>query len=434
MDTLLLQHICPPQESEDNSIQICIELGQYGNIDINNQSHLSNRIVQGLINGLEKGKVIHTKKLESAIYNLQGLGGVKAYGIMRPGKNQGESDITIHLEKAKRNNYVLYSENYGSKNSGRYRYGFMADWYGLSSMGDHLSLNMLLSNKEQHNYGIRYEILAGHSGTKLGLGLGRTDYELGSHLSSLGATGLANTYSFFGSTPLWQTSNSSFGFNYGFDYQDMKDEMRSVEYLIKKHSHIFHLGINGFQRQKKTVTSFDLTYYTGILTGDESKISGIPLEIAPEGAYNKLLLNATVVQTFNSYWDLMFRFQGQKAGTNLDSSEKIYLGGANGVRAYPQGEGSGDEGYQTTAEVRYHTKVPGLTFSTYFDIGHVKYTHDTTISGGTTLKGWGVGVSWIRENDFFARIDYARRIGLAIDSTEDARSKQRIWFTIGKIW
>ncbi len=37
--------------------------------------------------------------------------------------------------------------------------------------------------------------------------------------------------------------------------------------------------------------------------------------------------------------DILCKFSAQKASGNLDSSEHIYLGGAHGVRAYPQGEG-----------------------------------------------------------------------------------------------
>ena len=75
-----------------------------------------------------------------------------------------------------------------------------------------------------------------------------------------------------------------------------------------------------------------------------------------------------------------------------------------------------------------------LSVSTFFDIGHVKYTHNGIMPGGTTLKGWGVGILWQKENDFFARLDYAQRIGLGNDVTEDAHSKQRLWFIIGKIF
>ena len=219
---------------------------------------------------------------------------------------------------------------------------------------------------------------------------------------------------------------------YGWDYRKMKDELKSVDYSVKKHSNTFHLGINGFEQFSKNAVSYDVTAYVGNLTGDSAHIGAIPLRVEPEGTFSKIVANLTSVQTFSKQWDILLRFQGQMAGNNLDSSEQIYLGGANAVRAYPQGEGSGDEGYQATAELRYHTKVPGVTLSTYFDIGHVKYTHNGAMPGGTTLKGWGIGVAWNRPNDFFARFDYARRIGLANNATDDAKSKQRMWFMLGK--
>ena len=424
----------PPQNIKDGIVHMGIEPGRFGNLTIDNQSHVKTDVIKRLTKGLRQGDIIRGKNLESAVYNIIGLGGVKAGAIMRPGSQQGITDIVVKVEDGKRDSYILYAENHGSKSAGRYRYGMSADWYELSSVGDHLSANLLISNKKQHNYGARYDVSVGRSGTRLGIGFGSTDYELGSGLSSLGATGRAHTYSLFGSTQLWRTGAAGVSVSYGWDYRNMRDEMRSVGYSVEKHSNALHLGINGFQQYAKTLINYDLTGYVGNLTGKDAYIFGIPLTIEPEGHYNKVVLSSTTIQTFNKEWDLLVRFQGQQSGTNLDSSEKIYLGGANAVRAYPQGEGSGDEGYQATAELRYHTKVPGLTLSTYFDVGHVKYMHDGTIPGGTTLKGWGIGIAWAQPNDFFARFDYARRIGLAENATDDAKSKQRIWFQVGKVW
>ena len=118
----------------------------------------------------------------------------------------------------------------------------------------------------------------------------------------------------------------------------------------------------------------------------------------------------------------------------------MYLGGANGIRAYPQGTGSGDEGIMGTVETRFYTKVPGLVFSTYFDMGHVKYRNDGQLNGinepasGMTLKGWGIGLTYSKPNDWFARLDYARRIGGDPNLSEKAQAKGRTWFMLGKIW
>lgn len=424
----------PPQNIKEGIAHISIEPGRFGNVTIDNKSRVKTSVIERLTKGLKQGEIIRGKELESSVYNIIGLGGVKAGAIMRPGSKQGVTDIVVKVEDGKHNGYVLYAENHGSKSSGRYRYGLTADWYEMAGVGDHLSANVLISNKRQHNYGARYDLSVGRTGTRLGIGISSTDYELGSDLSSLGATGRAHTYSIFGTTPLWRTGTAGVNIGYGWDYRNMRDEMRSVGYSVEKHSNAFHLGVNGFQQYAKTLVTYDLTGYVGNLTGDNAHISDIPLTVEPEGHYNKAVLNASAVHAFNREWDFLLKFQAQKSGTNLDSSEKIYLGGANAVRAYPQGEGSGDEGYQTTAELRYHTKIPGLVLSTYFDMGHIKYTHDGAIPGGTTLKGWGIGVAWSRPNDFFARFDYARRIGLPNNATDDAKSKQRMWFQVGKVW
>ena len=422
----------PPQKSEDGTITIAVETGKFGQITIENNSRLNTSVIERLTKGLKTGNVITEKKLNTALYNIIGLGGVKAGGILSPGTEVGESNLVVRVEDGDRESFVLYSENHGSRSSGRYRYGLTANLYEMTSVGDHLGANVLISNNKQRNYGIQYDILAGRSGTKVGVGFSQTYYELGSQFNALGATGRANTISLYGTTPLWNTGTSAMNVTYGWDYRKMKDELKSVDYSVKKHSNTFHLGINGFEQFSKNAVSYDVTAYVGNLTGDSAHIGAIPLRVEPEGTFSKIVANLTSVQTFSKQWDILLRFQGQMAGNNLDSSEQIYLGGANAVRAYPQGEGSGDEGYQATAELRYHTKVPGVTLSTYFDIGHVKYTHNGAMPGGTTLKGWGIGVAWNRPNDFFARFDYARRIGLANNATDDAKSKQRMWFMLGK--
>ena len=82
-----------------------------------------------------------------------------------------------------------------------------------------------------------------------------------------------------------------------------------------------------------------------------------------------------------------------------------------------------------TVEFRYYTDVPGLVASTYFDAGRSSLDNSTT-----TLNGWGVGLAY-NAPDWFARVDYARRIGLG-RALYDSISKDRgrFWFLAGKIW
>lgn len=424
----------PEQNIANGTLQINVELGRYGKVEIENQGHLKEKVIKGLTNNLKHGNVIKNREIETSVYNIIGLGGVQAGAIMRPGQNLGETDVVVRVIGGKQDSYTLYADNYGSKSSGRYRYNFAFNMADVSGNGDSLSANVLISNAKQHNYGIYYNRLVGHSGTKLGIGYSSTDYELGSHMASIGAIGRSKTLSLSGSTPLWNTSNDSFVVSYGFDFRDLKDELRNFDYVVQKRSYTGHLGIGGFFRLPKSTVQYGLTGYLGTLRPGEAHVGPYPLNISPKGRYSKVVFSTSIIKEFNKEWDIVMRLQAQKAANELDSSEKMYLGGANGIRAYPQGEGSGDEGYQATAELRYHTKVRGLTLSTYLDIGHIKYSRDASSPGGTTLKGWGIGVDWSRPNDFFLRLDYARRIGLPTDASNNARAKQRIWFMVGKRW
>jgi hemolysin activation/secretion protein len=411
-----------------------VEVGRYGEIIIENESSLQEAVIKKLTKRLHKGEIICRKELETALYNIIDLGGVKAGAIMSPGDNVGQTNIAVRVEDGKRESYILYSENYGNKASGRYRYGAAANWYEMKGQGDHLAVSGSISSERQHNYGIQYDQLVGSDGTRLGISIGRTDYELGSRYADSGAVGQAVSVGLYGNTPVWKTSDSSLSLVYGWDYRNLKDEMREFDYAIEKHSNSFYAGIDGMKKMPRTRVNYDFMLHAGRLTPDDARIGSIPLQVSNQGTYNKAVLNTAVVQSFDKNLDMVVKLQAQRAGSTLDSSEQIFLGGANAVRAYPQGEGAGDEGYQATAELLYRTKVPGLTVSSFFDIGHVKYTKNDSIPGGTTLKGWGIGLAYNEPSGYWLRLDYARRIGLAKDASEDAKSKQRVWFITGRSW
>ena len=170
------------------------------------------------------------------------------------------------------------------------------------------------------------------------------------------------------------------------------------------------------------------------LDSEYSRILG-ELNRTEDGAYAKLEAEATAVQQLGHTTDFLVKVAGQKASRNLDSSEEFYLGGPNGVRAYAQGAGAGDEGVLGTAELRWHTPVRGLTMSTFYDMGTVRVSKTAVAPDNrVTLRGWGIGAAYSNPGDWFARVDYARRIGL--DSSVSAKNNAagRVWFMAGKIW
>ena len=423
----------PPQTNADGALEIRILAGRYGNINLENSAAVDDGQIRRLAHALHTGAPIEGRRLEKALYNIAALGGVEAAGLLSPGADFGTSDLTIRVKDGRRQSFVLYSENYGNKTSGRYRYGVQVGLSNLTKSGDRLNLATMISNADLRNYSLTYTRPVGVDGTVLGLGISRMNYELAGEFRRLGAQGRADTVSLFGTTPLLRTARDSVSLTYGWDYRKLEDEYKNVGMTLEKHSSAGHIGVRGEMNRPRTRLTYDITAYHGTIAADSRMAERQMRRARTEGSFTKGVLNLGVRQELGGRFHLNVRTQLQAAGDNLDSSEEIYLGGANGVRAYPQGEGSGDSGYLASAELVYRTGIPHLELSTYYDTGHVQYAHDGA-DGGTTLKGWGVGVSYSRPGDYFLRLDWARRIGLARNASAEAQAKNRLWFMIGKVW
>ncbi len=425
----------PEQKAVDGTLIVRIGPGRYGKIVVHNEAKPSDgHRAEGYLGGLKSGDIIRSESLEGALYNINEMYGVKVSGALSPGSEEGTSDLDIRLTPGKSSTFTLYTENYGSKTSGRYRYGLQASLLGIGSTGGRVTLGTLISNSNLHNYNLGWDMPVGHSGTKLGLRCSRMDYELGSIFSQLGAEGIANTVSLYGTTPLWRTAKNTALVTYGVDYRKLEDEYRLVGLNLEKHSHVFHAGLDGMVRNgNQTALHYNCTLYTGSISADSDWSEIMGRQAGTLGAFTKGVIDITGMQRLGKNYDVLVKFQGQKASRNLDGSERIYLGGAQGIRAYPQGEGSGDEGCLGTIELRYHTPLDGLVLSTYYDAGHVLRTKDGS-SGHDTLQGWGIALTYQHPDHYFARLDYARRIGSPEIMSDDAKSRQRVWFMLGKNW
>jgi hemolysin activation/secretion protein len=91
----------------------------------------------------------------------------------------------------------------------------------------------------------------------------------------------------------------------------------------------------------------------------------------------------------------------QWANTNLDSSEKLYLGGAFGVRAYPSNEAGGTSGATLTAGLKYRLDE-AFTLNGFADWGRIQVNRNNLNAAGSeissvnlqSLRGVGLSVNW----------------------------------------
>ena len=109
---------------------------------------------------------------------------------------------------------------------------------------------------------------------------------------------------------------------------------------------------------------------------------------------------------------------------NLDTTEQFRAGGADGVRAFAPGEGTGDSGALGTAELRllppddwFGRTSREIVFGAFYDAGRIKHRQHPDVAGSTdNVQNWasyaGVGVSaaWVRADRFALRASLARPV------------------------
>ena len=107
---------------------------------------------------------------------------------------------------------------------------------------------------------------------------------------------------------------------------------------------------------------------------------------------------------------------GQRAVNNLDTVERFFLGGPNGVRAYPSSQGSGDHGAMLNIEVQQQLPE-GVVGYAFYDKGWVQQYKSESIyqqvnaqyfkaANNYSLAGYGIGAKYIYQgftvNGFYA--------------------------------
>ncbi|MDB5749580.1 MAG: peptide transporter, partial [Ramlibacter sp.] len=158
-----------------------------------------------------------------------------------------------------------------------------------------------------------------------------------------------------------------------------------------------------------------------------------------DGHYDKLSFSAMRLQRVGGPFSVYAGLSGQLASKNLDVSEKMSLGGMNGVRAYPEGEAYADEGALLTVEGRMDlppppAAIPGrLQLIAFADGGSVTTSKKPWTPGDNrrTLGAAGLGVNWAEPGNFLVRAFVARKLG-SEPATSAPDSSTRFWVQLVK--
>lgn len=440
---VLAQAYLPAQDVVAGTVTIAMIEGRYGAIDLHNQSGVSDAVVGGVLNGLTRGEPVAIAPLDRRLLLLSDIPGVVVHSTLAPGAEVGSSDLTVNLTPAPRVYGSLEADNAGNRYTGAYRFGGSVNLANLTGMGDLASLRLLASTEGLAYGRAAWQVPLGEA--TVGVAYTHMQYELGHEFSALDASGTSDIASLFASYPLIRSRNANLYVLGGVDAKFLRDEIGLASQTSDKTIRAATIGLRGDSHDGFGGGGWN-TAYLYWTSGDLDIES--PLERAvdaatarTQGGFGKLQYAVSRLQTVRGPLSVYGSLRGQIATDNLDSSEKMELGGAYGVRAYPEGEAYGDQGYVATVEARWTLDawtrpVPGqFQLIAFVDAGEVDYAKDPWFPGSNHARrsGGGLGVNWFGPHDLSVRVAYARRFNDQI-STSGPDHQGRVWFQIVKLF
>ena len=440
---VLAQAYLPPQDVVDGAVTIAVVEGRYGAIDLRNQAGVPDALAGGLLTGLNPGDPVAIAPLERRLLLLSDIPGVVVHSTLSPGAEVGSSDLTVDLTRGRRISGSLEADNAGNRYTGAYRFGGSVNFHNPTGMGDLISLRVLAST-EGLAYG-RAAWQAPLGAATVGVAWTHMQYDLGREFAALDAGGTADIFSVFASYPLIRSRTANLYAFASADAKFLSDEIGLVSQVSDKEIRALTVGLRGDSRDGFGGGGWNagsLSWTSGDLDiEDPFERAADAATARSQGGFNKLQYAVSRLQTVGGPLSVFGSLRGQVATNNLDASEKMELGGAYAVRAYPEGEAYGDEGYVATVEARlaldeWTRSLPGrFELIGFVDTGEVNFAHDPWFPGSNHARrsGVGVGVNWSGPDDLFIRASYARRLGDQI-ATSGPDEEGRAWFQIVKLF
>jgi len=342
-------------------------------------------------------------------------------------------------------------DNYGSRYTGEIRTTGTVNINNPTKYGDQVGLTKIVAPKDNFDLNqASYSFPLGRSGLRGTASYSKLEYKIGKELETNPMSmGTADLYSTSLKYPLYRTAKRSFFLDGSYDKKKLYNETTGTVTSNKELDN-YGLGFTfqntdefitaGFSQLSFTQTfgDLDLSKVASSLTSDQGAGGA-----KTNGSFEKSTLQFLRIQRVTEKLNLQLLANAQFSNKNLDSSEKLSLGGATGVRAYPSGEASGDEGRKISLDAKYNlksgTRFGDIIASVFYDYGKIRQYKDTLDISMTTpneysLEGWGVALDLISAGKYNVKVGWADAIGGNPGKTSEGKNSDgrgdlsRYWF------
>ncbi|KAF0192272.1 MAG: polypeptide-transport-associated domain protein ShlB-type [Gammaproteobacteria bacterium] len=434
----------PPQKIVEGVVTIHVIEAVFGGARVaGGIARVSHAFVESIVDTAHApGQPVRLDKLERGVLLANDLAGVGVTAALVPGDTEGKTDLQVMIVDEAPVTGNIMVDNAGARATGEERVIGQLHWNSPAGRGDVLSAT-LLGSQLAHYGRLHYGMPIGSDGWRVGAYYSNLPYELGEEFSSLAAEGDGDTAGADVTYALLRGRHSNLFVSAtaeGRHYQNRSLGTVDSDYRVNR----LALGVqgnhdDGFGPGGSTEWDVDLVAGRVDLDGSPSKTLD-DLTAATHGDYQLVAMNASRLQRLSANAAIYLRAVAQFASTNLDSSEHFALGGPTGVRAYPVSEGSGDEGYVVSLELRHRASATA-TLATFYDYGSIRQNDDNNFPGAPgfnrySLQGVGLSLLWSPRSNINANFTWAQRLGdnpnrLSSGADRDGSLRRdRIWLNL----
>jgi hemolysin activation/secretion protein len=436
----------PQQDIRDGTVTIQIVEAVFGGAIIEGDPplRLKSSTVLGMMDKAQaRGEKLNAEAIDRALLLIDDLPGVAVTGNFRSGESEGETALALKLSDEPLARFEIGADNTGSRSTGAERLLANLSLNSPLGMGDLLSANYLHAKGTEY-LRAAYGLPVGLHGWRVGINASALRYRLvAPEFAAMNGKGSSDSVGLEASYPVVRSRLRNLYLLINHDrktFDNRANDATTTNYRLQSTT----VGLSGNLFDKLGgggANTASLFYSTGELDLDGSPNKAADAATArTHGRFGKWRYAVSRQQLLTADVTLFAALSGQWTRDNLDSSEKFYLGGAQGVRAYPASEAGGAIGQMFNLEARI--RLPhGFTLTPFYDRGRVQVNARNDFVGAAApnaivLEGAGLALGWQAENGFAARLAWARRIGDNPNPTATGKDqdgslvKDRLWASV----
>ena len=436
----LAQVYLPPQKIHDGVVEVSINEGRLGEARLEGESRVAPDVVFAYLDKLPKNQPLTLPVLERQVLLINELAGGQASLDLQAGDAAGTTDVVLDQKPEDAVSARFEANNYGLPSTGDNRLAATINLNGPLTLGERITLNALSSdNAGLSSFSARAEMPVGAQGVHVFAFASRAQYSLGAAFASLKASGVADSLHLGASYPVIRSRASNLRVQLDADQSKLKDEFQSGNTLLEKQSEgvTLLMSFDWLDEMFGGASSkFDFSVKGGNLSmgNAAAMLDAPPNGLAASGSYSKANLTLQRQQRLSGNWSVSALLMGQVAGKNLDSSEKLSLGGPTSIPGYASGEANADSGYQGKVTLRWQSS-PMVNMTFFLDFAELQLSVNplaATTKNVKRLNDAGIGVDWQADKHMSFNAILAWAGDEAPNPTDN--KQPRLWLNAGYAW